>query len=205
MDNEKCFKEIDDNSREDNTPFNYHSKLFMHINYDIIELHLSNLYNFKRTLSILRKTLIVKSIEMELKRDLHNNNDIITIADLCDQIIKLVTSNEHMTASTIWIYHIKKIIDEIVNRKEKHENNNYFEYSLDFGKIKSYLVIYHENYISQLKTARSDLNIGKDKIKNKNNILAEGLYDLIFKTQNVLSTINNSTKLEELLELKVNN
>ena len=142
MNNEKCWKEIGNNSREDNTPYHYYSKLFKHINYDIIELHLSKLDNFKRTLSLLRKTLLLKSLDIEIKINLQNNNDIITIADLCDQISKLVTSNEHMAASTIWIYHIKKIIDEIVSKK-KNEYNKYFKSSLDFDKIKPDLVSYH--------------------------------------------------------------
>ena len=200
MNNEKCLKEINNKSREDNTssPYYYNSKLLEHINYDIIELHLSNLNNFKRTLSILRKRLLVKSIEIESKGDLHDN-DITVIAELSNQIIKLVVSSEHMNASTVWIYQIKNIIDEIVSKK-KQENNNYLESSLDFDKIKSYLVTYHENYINELKTARSNLNTKKDHNKNYNkeeikysNLITDRLDELISKAQNVLSTIKKSS------------
>ena len=208
MTNEKFKKQVI--IPRENNFFYYCYESAENVENHIIKIHLSNLDNFRRTLSILRRILRVKSIEIELKRDLHNN-DITTIADLCDQIIKIVISNEHMNASTVWIYSIKKIIDEIVSKKND-ENNNDFEYSLDFDNIKSNFVTYHDNYINELKIARSNLDVGKVEIKNKNNkkeikyhnIIADGLDELISKTQNILSTINNFASVEEL-ELNVNN
>lgn len=207
-------KEIDKNREKNfNSNSHYPPNLLQHINFNIIEMHLIIFDNFKRSLRILRRTLLVKSIEMESKMNINNiNYYTTTIAEICDQIGKLVTSNKHMVASTVWIYHIKKIIDEIVNEEEKNKKNgnyNYLKSSLNFDKIKSNLVTYHENYICEIKTSRSNLNIKNGQNKNKeevefSNLLKDGLDVLISKAQNALSTINNSSKLEELVKIKMN-
>lgn len=199
-----------------NISFNCLLKLKTYLDNKIIGIHLHIINTYKRALTITRKTLLIKSIEMETTYKISGkefNNDINLIVKLCKHIIQFVNILESLNASAVLLYNIRNIIDKAF--EENASKNNYCESSLDFKKFKTDLMANFEGYISKLKASRSNLNATfKGKIKNNkkrqeirqyNNKISNRLDELISDIQYILSTINNSIRLEELLELKVNN